>query len=173
MYKKLMARLGGKEELILPYLKGLDDVFVLPTERQALSLIEGIFFIDDRLFDRENIIEQEQDEVFKVSVSAEFIEKYRNLFFEYTGNASYKDSLSTVRAKLIWFMKQYKYDQETILAATELYLKTEASKDNYMYCRKAGNFIIKGAKSTADGFLENYCETVKRNDVPKTNITVR
>jgi len=89
-----------------------------------------------------------------------WVNDYRNLFYEYSNKLPTKDSKSSVKEKLTWFMENFPYDKETIMKAAELYLQTEAKKDNYKFVQKAGHFIVKGAKSGGAGRIENYCEMV-------------
>ena len=172
MYKKLIKILG-KEELILPYLKALDGEILLSSEREILSKLDNHYFVGDLLVSEEMEATSSATVQSGKKLTTEFLDAYRSLFYEYTGNASMRDSLASVRSKLDWFKRNLPYDDDVILEATRYYLETEGSKENYKFCRKAGNFIVKGAKISGDGLLESYCEIIVGNQRNKNNVTIR
>ena len=88
----------------------------------------------------------------------EFIDTYFKLFPEkiYTGNGlPVKSNLKLCRSKMLSFIKEYKYDYETILKATERYVNISKA-GGYGYMKTSYYFIKKDSES----ILQSYCEEV-------------
>lgn len=81
------------------------------------------------------------------------------------GSGKYaRTTVNNLKAAFKWFFKNYDYDWETILTATELYVETFA-RDNYKYMRTSQYFIRKQEldKSYISELAE-YCETILNGD---------
>lgn len=93
----------------------------------------------------------------------EFMDSYFKLFPEkvYTGNGlPVRSNLKLCKSKMLAFIREYKYDYETILKATEKYVKISKS-GGYGYMKTSYYFIKKDSES----ILQTYCEEVL--DLPK------
>jgi hypothetical protein len=83
-----------------------------------------------------------------------------------TGNTLVKSGLSTCKQKLFTFIKETKYDRETILKATQTYINV-CKSNGWGYMKTAYNFIKKDSESV----LKDYCEQVSNTDIstPETS----
>lgn len=107
-----------------------------------------------------NIIDKKQSEF------EEFMKKYMEIFPEkvYSGNSlPVRSNPKLCKSKMISFIKEYKYDYETILKATESYVK-KCKQGNYNFMKTSYYFIKKDGES----ILETYCQEVLSK--PKDNI---
>ncbi len=95
----------------------------------------------------------------------EFMDSYFKLFPEkiYTGNGlPVRSNLKLCKSKMLSFIKEYKYDYQTILKATEKYVNISKA-GGYGYMKTSYYFIKKDSES----ILQSYCEEVisPTNDV--------
>jgi hypothetical protein len=69
--------------------------------------------------------------------------------------------------RMIWFIKEYGYDRDTIFKATKAYIQTqENSSSGHMYTRNSSYFIFKGrSKHDRTSDLATWCERVKNGDI--------
>lgn len=100
----------------------------------------------------------------KVEIQSSFIEEYRKLFKgKKMGSMG---TLGSVKKNMEKFMKEYpKYSKETILKATEAYIK-DCSKNGYQYLQQADYFIFKAQDYTRTNFtsrLLQWCEEIEEN----------
>lgn len=86
-----------------------------------------------------------------------FVNEYYNLWPEkiHSGNYLVKSGLKTCKEKMLRFVKEYKYDRDTIIKATKEYINI-CRKNNYCYMKTAYYFIKKDSES----ILQTYCEQV-------------
>lgn len=99
----------------------------------------------------------------------EFIDKYYKLFPEkvYTGNGlPVRSNLKLCKSKMVAFIREYKYDYDTILKATEMYVKISKS-GGYGYMKTSYYFIKKDSES----ILESYCQQILTNKEDPTSDT--
>lgn len=90
-------------------------------------------------------------------IEFDWMEDWYALFPKGIKSGSYpvRSGLNTCRAKMLKFLKRNKFNKETIILATKLYIK-EMEKVNYSYMQLAKYFIEKDGSST----LESYCEQI-------------
>jgi hypothetical protein len=68
-----------------------------------------------------------------------------------------------------WFFKNYDYDWDTVVKATQMYID-EYELKKYMYMRNSQYFIRKqNTDKTWESELANYCEIVLSGDEPESN----
>lgn len=99
----------------------------------------------------------------KTTVNEDFIEKYIELFpkIKLPSGKYARSHRTNIEASFKWFFKTYSYDWETILKATEYYVKEYETK-NYMYMKTSQYFICKtNIDKSKDSELANYCEMLK------------
>lgn len=113
---------------------------------------------------------QNQD-VPKVAVSStditdDYIEKYVMLFpkGKLPSGKQARADRRNLKANFIWFFKNYKYDWDTILKATALYVD-EYERKNYLYMRTSQYFISKmNPDKSRESELANYCSQIISGD---------
>lgn len=101
----------------------------------------------------------------------DWIEEYRELFKGLKpGSMGDKKACSTKMEK---FVKEYGFDKDTILRATQKYIDNEAMNNNYKYLQKAHYFIYKqvGGKDNEISNLASFCEEVQDNVDSKSTST--
>lgn len=93
----------------------------------------------------------------------DFVEQFRAIFPEGQngGNAVLKGHPLDVKKLLHKFMNKYRYDKQTIINATKLYIAN--FRGRYAYCHSAENFILKNNRST----LASQCELIMNNNEDK------
>lgn len=163
VYFQKLVRKGLLEILLVDLDEfSLDNYKLSDIGIKILTSIENLDAIVERL-EKEDITGIKE----KVIVSEEkesqfdkFVQDFRNKFPEGKngGNKSLKGNQKDVKDKLIKFINKYKYEQDIILTATELYLSGFRSK-GFEFCQTAEYFILKDASSTLAGF----CEMAKKN----------
>lgn len=90
------------------------------------------------------------------------VENYVNLFPAgiKSGNYYVKSSPKSVSRKMMLFLREYDYDDETILNATKMYVDNMSLR-NYEKMRTCYNFIIKDGVSDLASYCENYLNSDK------------
>lgn len=74
-------------------------------------------------------------------------------------------SITELEKKFLWFLNNYKYSWEVILAATKKYID-QYEQEGYMYMKTSGYFIVKnGLDRTSTSVLANYCDMILDGDV--------
>jgi len=69
-----------------------------------------------------------------------------------------------IRSNFDWFFKTYKYDWDTVIKATKLYVDEYETK-NFLYMRTSQYFISKSNPDrTRDSELANYCAQIISGD---------
>lgn len=93
----------------------------------------------------------------KAALDEEMIEKYVLLGpkGKLGSGRPWKSSPTNLKKVFTWFFRNYKYDWQTILTATMLYLE-ESEKDNHKYTQQSHYFVRKNDYSK----LADYCENV-------------
>lgn len=147
MFKTLYKKeLHFKEDLLTlatkNYLKTSNNDFTKIVFDE--STIEGIFSSEETISDWDI-----------------FVEKFRDLFPTgiKSGGFYVKGSSKDCSKKLNLFIKEYKFNEETILKATENYVKRSRTK-GYSYMKLAVYFILKDKISV----LASECEVVLSNE---------
>ena len=94
------------------------------------------------------------------------IDKYLELFPKGklpSGKMARADK-KNIKSNFTWFFKNYKYDWDTVLKATALYVDEYEAK-NYMYMKTSQYFISKmNPDKSRDSELANYCYSIVNND---------
>lgn len=110
-------------------------------------------------------------DVLKVAISStditdDYIEKYVMLFpkGKLPSGKQARADRRNLKANFIWFFKNYKYDWDTILKATALYVD-EYERKNYLYMRTSQYFISKmNPDKSRESELANYCSQIISGD---------
>lgn len=94
-----------------------------------------------------------------------FVSQFRDIFPKGTMTSGFyvRSSYKDCSKKLAKFIKEYGFDEETILKATKSYVDRFRLK-NYSYMKTASYFILKDKESV----LASECEMVNDSDAPKT-----
>lgn len=81
------------------------------------------------------------------------------------GSGKYaRTTVNNLKAAFKWFFKNYDYDWDTVIAATELYVETFA-RNNYKFMRTSQYFIRKQEPDKSYiSELAEYCETILNGD---------
>ena len=93
----------------------------------------------------------------KPSVCKEWIDEWIKLFPVKSGNRLLRSDKKSCEIKMNTFIKAYKYDRDTIFAATKSYL-IEQSGENFKYTKNAVYFINKKDEGSA---LAGWCKLIK------------
>lgn len=93
----------------------------------------------------------------KIIINAEMIDKYIELGpkGKLGHGRPWKSSPTNLKKVFAWFFKNYKYNWETILQATTVYLQ-DMEKDNHKYTQQSHYFVRKNDYSK----LADYCENI-------------
>lgn len=110
---------------------------------------------------------KEKYEGVEVTVQKEFIESYINLFPKgvRTGGKLVRSDKKGTEKKMKSFLKDYKYSQEDILKATELYVSKFKTKGDYTGMCSAVYLINKQDRGSV---LAEECENYLENKESKT-----
>jgi len=96
----------------------------------------------------------------------DYIEKYVMLFpkGKLPSGKQARADRRNLKANFIWFFKNYKYDWDTILKATALYVD-EYERKNFLYMRTSQYFISKmNPDRSRESELANYCSQIISGD---------
>lgn len=160
LYNKLKAiGLSPNEFTLLTFLyKGINENFTFNEHLSRRILIR------DGFIDKSGILTQKGRALF--GESEDNIEKYRNLFPKgiLPNGKPARSSYSELSQKFKWFLSIHNYSWDTILKATDEYVKYYA-KQNNNYMQTSSNFVSKQdnnrIKSSA---LAEWCEKVLTGD---------
>lgn len=101
-----------------------------------------------------------------VSLTDELIGKYLDIFPKRklpSGKQARADKRN-IKVNLEWFFKNYKYDWETVIKATKVYVD-EYERKNFLYMKTSQYFISKmNPDRSRDSELANYCSLIITND---------
>ena len=89
------------------------------------------------------------------------IHEYRDIFPKGilpSGNPA-RSAVKELEKRFQWFFTNYKYDWDTILKATKIYV-AKYKDENYLYMKTSGYFIVKNEKGVEVSTLATYCEMV-------------
>lgn len=104
--------------------------------------------------------------VSSTDITDEYVEKYVTLFpkGKLPSGKQARADRRNLKANFIWFFKNYKYDWDTILKATALYVD-EYERKNYLYMRTSQYFISKmNPDKSRESELANYCAQIISGD---------
>ena len=104
--------------------------------------------------------------VSSTDITDDYIEKYVMLFpkGKLPSGKQARADRRNLKANFIWFFKNYKYDWDTILKATALYVD-EYERKNFMYMRTSQYFISKmNPDKSRESELANYCSQIISGD---------
>ena len=92
---------------------------------------------------------------------SEYIDKYTLIFpAGKLPNTKYaRGNKKSIQSNFVWFFQEYEYDWNTIITATQLYVKEYAQKE-YLHMRTAMYFIKKEQNRTIISDLATYCDAV-------------
>jgi hypothetical protein len=99
-------------------------------------------------------------------ITDDYIEKYVMLFpkGKLPSGKQARADRRNLKANFIWFFKNYKYDWDTILKATAIYVD-EYERKNFMYMRTSQYFISKmNPDKSRESELANYCSQIISGD---------
>ena len=99
-------------------------------------------------------------------ITDDYVEKYVMLFpkGKLPSGKQARADRRNLKANFIWFFKNYKYDWDTILKATALYVD-EYERKNYLYMRTSQYFISKmNPDKSRESELANYCAQIISGD---------
>jgi len=91
------------------------------------------------------------------------VEKYLNIWpdIKLPSGKRARVNAGNLKGAFVWFFRNYKYDWETVLKATERYV-FEYEDKNWMYCRNSQYFLRKQLSDKSwESELANYCAIVK------------
>lgn len=102
----------------------------------------------------------------KVELTEDMVGKYLEIFPKKklpSGKMARADKRN-IKVNFEWFFKTYKYDWETVIQATKLYVDEYEAK-NYMYMKTSQYFISKmNPDKSRESELANYCSMIVNND---------
>lgn len=87
------------------------------------------------------------------------IAEYISLFpkIKLPSNKYARSHRTNIESAFSWFFKNYDYTWETILKATQYYVR-EYEEKNYLYMMTSQYFVCKTKNGTKESELANYCE---------------
>lgn len=142
---------------------------ITPNEHYVILCLESMVEIQDKFLpDYDNLRERglvDVDGNINIDLGSKkgdpltaFTNKYRELWpkMMLPSGVYARASMTELRTQLTKFLKTYKYDQETILKATSVYLE-EKEADGFEYTKNSYYFISKKGEPS---LLAMYCEKV-------------
>lgn len=163
-----------KEDIFKLILKGY---LINPNEDQYKIVvkdcsIEKINFDEQIAEVKPEIIEEDEDElpdtgpIQVVSEWDKFVQNFRNIFPKgvTTGGKYVRSSSKDCEKKLKQFIKEYEFENETILKATEKYV-SRYQMQGYKFMKTASYFILKDKVSA----LADECEMLSEDDSNGSN----
>lgn len=148
-----------------------NDVLYSLTERG----IEFVTFVLGEVGSTKPEIRLVQNEV-KESDLSEWIEDWINLFPSGKIDGRYlRTNVNECADRMRWFMKEYSYNKDTIMAATKIYVDSQASSPSgHTYTRNTSYFIFKGrSKHDRVSDLATFCQRYLDGEITEKNYSQR
>ena len=146
----------------------LDEKFNMTTAgEELLQKVDSLFQPGNVVFvDGDNPSSPAPAATTKVDKTAlqEKIDTYRKLFPAGTINGrTYRNSVRELLPRFQWFFKHHTYSWDTVLEATERYIRVKKQQDgHYSFVRTSAYFIRKTDAGRCDiSELANWCEVVE------------
>lgn len=155
-----------EKQIMLLYQTLLRKDYIEETEGEEME--QALYKLSEK---GENFIRYAESTALAVSAAEtsnfEWVRDYNLLFPEPSrGQRNLRGNHQSCISRMKWFMKQYGYSKDHILAATEEYINSQAaSEDGHKYTVTSDYFIRKGSGVDATSRLAQACETYDPNNL--------